>query len=352
MLAAGDLESVAKLLRQESEADQGGENMVGRIIVGLLISLFMALESGEFVVAIAAEYPTRPITLMVPWPAGGGADTAARILASIAEKKMGQPIVVVSRAGAGSQVGLNELAHQKPDGYYLGMPSLPALNTIILDPERKAAFNVDSFLPIINQVLDPGIIYVKAGSPYKTLKDLLEDAKKRPGEIRAATTGILGDDHLAILMLEEAANVKFRVVHFDGAATMLTGALGGQVDVAFDNVGTVALRIKAGELVCLGVMDHERSKFIPDIPTLRELGFPTMISSSTRGIMGPKGIPEPIVKKIQAVFLEAMKDPGHVEKMEKAGLAIKPMVGQEYTNYLLDLHEKCKHLVEAARRAQ
>jgi len=320
-------------------------------ILCLSISLFMVSGGGADSIP-AAEYPTRPITLMVPWPAGGGADTAARILASIAEKKMGQPIVVVSRAGAGSQVGLNELARQKPDGYYLGMPSLPALNTIILDPERKAAFSVDSFLPIINQVLDPGIIYVKAGSPYKTLKDLLEDAKKRPREIRAATTGILGDDHLAIMMLEEAADVRFRIVHFDGAATMLTGALGGQVDVAFDNVGTVATRIKSGELVCLGVMDHERSKFIPNIPTLSELGLPNIISSSTRGIMGPKGIPDPIVKKIQNVFLEAMKDPGHVEKMERAGLAIKPMVGQEYTKYFLDLHEKCKYLVEAIRRSQ
>jgi tripartite-type tricarboxylate transporter receptor subunit TctC len=114
----------------------------------------------------------------------------------------------------------------------------------------------------------------------------------------------------------------------------------------------VANRIKGGELVCLGVMDYERSKFIPDIPTLGEIGFPNIISSSTRGIMGPKGIPDPIVKKIQNVFLEAMKDPGHVEKMEKAGLAIKPMVGQEYTKYLLDLHEKCKYLVEAARKSQ
>jgi tripartite-type tricarboxylate transporter receptor subunit TctC len=133
---------------------------------------------------------------------------------------------------------------------------------------------------------------------------------------------------------------------------MLTGALGGQVDVAFDNVGSVAPRIKAGELVCLGVMDHERSKFIPNIPILKELGFPTIISSSTRGIMGPKGIPDPIVKKIQTVFLEAIRDPGHVEKMDKAGLAIKPMVGAEYTKYLLDLQERCKHLVEAAQKAR
>jgi len=325
--------------------------MKGKFFVVLVTTFFTAFGIGAAFV-MAAEYPTRPITLNVPWPAGGSADTGARILSAIAEKKMGQPIVVVNRAGAGSQVGLNELARQKPDGYYLGLPSLPALNTIILDPERKAAFNIDSFLPIINQVLDPGIIYVKAGSPYKTLKDLLEDAKKRPGEIRAATTGILGDDHLAILMVEEAASVKFRVVHFDGAAPMLTGTLGGQVDVAFDNVGSVAPRIKAGELVCLGVMDHERSKFIPTIPTLKELGLSNIISSSTRGIMGPKGIPDPIVKKIQTVFMEAIKDPGHVERMDKAGLAIKPLVGQEYTKYLMDLHERCKHLVEAAQKAR
>jgi tripartite-type tricarboxylate transporter receptor subunit TctC len=325
--------------------------MKGKRIAVLLTAAFVFSGIGGAFVQ-AAEYPTRPITLNVPWPAGGSADTGARILAAIAEKKMGQPIVVVNRAGAGSQVGLNELARQKPDGYYIGAPSLPALNTIILDPERKAAFNADSFLPIINQVLDPGIIYVKAGSPYKTLKDLLDDARKRPGEIRAATTGILGDDHLAILMVEEAAKVKFRIVHFDGAAPMLTGTLGGQVDVAFDNVGSVAPRIKGGELVCLGVMDYERSKFIPDIPALRELGFPTVISSSTRGFMGPKGIPDPIVKKIQTVFLESMKDPGHVEKMERAGLAIKPMVGQEYAKYYMDLHERCKQLVEAARKAQ
>jgi tripartite-type tricarboxylate transporter receptor subunit TctC len=325
--------------------------MTGKQNAVFLIAIFIFFGMAASLVQ-AAEYPLRPITLNIPWPAGGSADTGARILTAIAEKKMGQPIVVVNRAGAGSQVGLNELARQKPDGYYIGAPSLPALNTIILDPDRKAAFQVDSFVPIINQVLDPGIIYVKAGSPYKTLKDLLEGAKKRPGEIRAATTGILGDDHLAILMVEEAAKVKFRIVHFDGAAPMLTAALGGQVDVAFDNVGSVAPRIKGGELVCLGVMDPERSKFIPNIPTLKELGFPTIVSSSTRGIMGPKGIPEPIVKKIQAVFLEAMKDPGHVEKMEKAGLAIKPLVGQEYAKYYLDLHERCKQLVEAARKAQ
>jgi tripartite-type tricarboxylate transporter receptor subunit TctC len=314
--------------------------------------LVMVFSVSGAMASFAQDYPTKPITLMVPWAAGGGTDVGARILAAIAEKKVGQPIIVVNKVGAGSQVGMTELARAKPDGYYLGFASLPATNTIILDPERKAAFDVDSFLPIINQVLDPGLIWVKADSPYKSVKDLLDDAKKRPGQLRASTTGILGDDHLAILMMEKAAGVTFRIVHFEGGAQQFTATLGGQVDVSFDNVGSVVTKIRAGQVRGLAVMDKERSKFIPDVPTLSEVGFPNIISSSTRGIMGPKGIPDPVVKKIQDIFLTSMKEPDHVEKMEKVGLAIMPMLGAEYTKYFKELHETCKAYMEEARKAR
>ena len=300
--------------------------------------------------AQTSDYPTKPVILQVPWPAGGSTDVGARIVASIAEKKMGQPIVVTNRVGAGSQIGLTETARQKPDGYFLGFASLPALNTIILDPERKALFTLNSLVFIINQVIDPGIIWAKGDSPYKTLKDLLDDARKRPGEIRAATTGILGDDHLAILMLEEAAKVKFRIVHFDGGAQVFTATLGGQVDVAFGNVGDIGPKLKGTPFRILMVMDPQRSKFIPDVPTTAELGFPKIISSSSRGMFGPAGIPAPILKKLQTVFLEAMKDPEHLEKMDKAGLAVKPLVGEEYKKYVYDLQERIAPLVEIARK--
>jgi len=324
--------------------------MKGRIIFSLVQVLIVAFGMSAY--AQPPDYPVKPVTLQVPWPAGGATDVGARILAAIAEKKLGQPIVVVNRTGAGSQVGLTETARQKPDGYYIGFVSVPALNTIILDPERKATFDLDSFVPIINQVVDPGLIWVRADSPYRTLKDLIDDAKKRPGVVKASTTGILGDDHLAILMMEEAAGVKFRIVHFDGGAQQLTATLGGQVDVSFDNVGSVCPRVKAGQLRGLAVMDPERSKFLPDVSTTVELGYPTVISSSSRGVLGPKGIPESILMKIQAVFKEAMGEPEHVEKMEKAGLAIKPMLGDEYGRYLMNIHERCKRLVEAARKAR
>ena len=325
--------------------------MIVRVLFSLLIAAGSVL-GADFAGAQTGDYPVKPVMLQVPWPAGGSTDIGARIVAAIAEKKMGQPIVVANRGGAGSQIGLTETARAKPDGYTLGLGSFPALNTIVLDPERKALFGLDSLVYIVNQVIDPGIIWAKGDSPYKTLKDLLDDARKRPGEVRASTTGIMGDDHLALLMLEKAANVKFRIVHLDGSAPVFAAVLGGQVDVAFGNVGDIGLKMKGTPLRVLIVMDPQRSKFVPDVPTSGELGFPGLISSSTRGIFGPAGIPDPILKKIQTVFLDAMKNPDHVDKMDKAALAVKPLVGEEFKKYVYDLHQRIMPFMDAARQSK
>lgn len=322
--------------------------MKRRIIFSLIAGLIMALA----VSIHAADYPTKPIILMVAYAAGGETDIGARILAAIAEKELGQPIVVVNKGGAGGQVGWTDLAKQKPDGYTIGFVNPPALNSIILDPERKATFSLDHFVPIINQVVDPVCFYVKPESPYETFKDLLEDAKKRPGKITVTTTGIFSNEHLGILMLQDAAKIKFRIVHFDGSAQINTALMGGQIDVGVDNVGGAwASRVKAGQVRPLLVMDRERTKFYPNVPTTIEQGYPTVLMSSSRGIVGPKGIPEPIIKKLQAVFQKAMEDPQHMEKMDKAALAVKIMVGEKYGKYIKDLHETTKKLIEIARKA-
>jgi tripartite-type tricarboxylate transporter receptor subunit TctC len=322
--------------------------MISRIVTATIAAaLALGAATGN---AGAQSYPNRPVQLMVAFPAGGGTDIAARIVAAIAEKSLGQPIVVVNKGGAGGQVGWTELARQKPDGYYIGFINLPATNTVILDPDRKAIFTEKDFTPIINQVLDPGIIWVRADSPFKTLQDLIDGAKKSPNTIRAATTGILSDDHLAILMTEEAApGAVFRIVHLDGGATQFKEIMGGNVDVAFDNVGGVVRRVLSGEVRALAVMDNVRSKFLPDVPTTKELGYPTIVSSSTRGIAGPKGMAEPVLSKLRDVLKKAMDDPEHVEKLEAQGLAIKIMVGEEYAKYFADTHAQAKKYTEWAR---
>lgn len=310
-------------------------------------ALGLALSAGA---VLAQNFPDKPISLMVAFPPGGSTDIGARVLAGIAEKMIGQPIVVVNKGGAGGQVGWTELVRQKPDGYYIGFVNLPATNTAYLDPARQAIFNETSFTPIINQVLDPGLVWVAANSPFKNMKDVIDAAKKEPGKLRGATTGILSDDHLAILMLEEAApGVSFRLVHLAGGAPMLKETLGGNIDVAFDNVGSVVTQVKSGQVRALAVMDHERSKYLPDVPTMKELGYPTVISSSTRGIAGPKGMDPKIVAKIADTLEKAMKDPEHMKKLDDVGLAVKIMRGDEYQKYFTEIHNTSKRLVEWAK---
>jgi putative tricarboxylic transport membrane protein len=296
------------------------------------------------------DYPSRPVQLMVAYPAGGSTDVAARIVAAITEKELGQPIVVVNKGGAGGQVGWTELVRQKPDGYYIGFINLPATNTVILDPERKAIFTEKDFTPIINQVLDPGVIWVRADSPYKTVQDLIDVAKKSPNTIRTATTGILSDDHLAILMTEEAApGAVFRLVHLEGGAAQFKEIMAGNIDAAFDNVGSITTRVRSGEVRALAVLDDVRSKFLPDVPTMKEVGYPTVMSNSTRGIAGPKDMPAPIVNKLREVLKKAMENPEHVKKLEDQGIAIKIMVGEDYAKYFVETHGKAKKYTEWAR---
>lgn len=298
----------------------------------------------------AQAYPNRPITLIVAAPAGGTTDAGARVVASIAEKLFGQPIVIVNKGGAGGQVGWTELALAKPDAYTIGFVVLPGMNTQVLDPERAALFTENSFVPIINQVLDPGILWVKADSPFNTFADLVAAAQKSPGTIRASTTGLLSDDHLNILMTEEAApGVRFRIVHLDGSAGQLKETLGGNVDVSFDNVGGALKPIKAGQARALMVTDTVRSSFFPDVPTSVELGFPTIISSSTRGIVAPKGTPSEALTILTNVFSQAMADPEHNKRLEAQALTVKIMVGEEYVTYYRNAHEQARKYVASAK---
>jgi tripartite-type tricarboxylate transporter receptor subunit TctC len=302
--------------------------------------------------ALAQDFPRRSIQLIVATPPGGPTDVGARIVGSIVEKDIGQSVVIVNKPGAGSQLGLTELTRARPDGYTLGFIHMPGISTISLDPERKAAFTVDSFSLIINQVFDAGVIWVRADSPFRSLADLVAAAKKEPNKLTACTTGPLSDDHLAIMMLEEAANIRFRIVHFDGAAQQFTAILGGHVDVAFDNVGSVRKRAMAGEVRVLAVTDTQRSKLMPDTPSTAELGFPGVISSSTRGIAVPKGTPKPIQDYLVAALKKAMENPDHLKKMEDVGLEIRIMTGDDYQKYFADVHAKAKKYTEWAKKMQ
>ena len=163
------------------------------------------------------DYPNKPITIQIGFGAGGSSDVGVRLLADSLKKVIGQPVLAENKPGAGSQVMLTDFKNNaKPDGYTMALINIPQLQTIVFDPTRKALFSMKDFQPVANHVQDPGAVLVRKESPYKTLEDLLNDAKARPGQVKASTTGIGSDDHLAVLDVERRAKVKFNTIHSKG----------------------------------------------------------------------------------------------------------------------------------------
>ncbi len=280
----------------------------------------------------AGDFPNKPITFLIAFPAGGSSDVGARIVAALMEKDLGVPMQVVNKGGAGGQVGWTDLAMAKPDGYTIGGINLPHLPAIVVDPERKAVFKQEDIVPLVSQAVDPTQIAVAATSPWKTLKELVDDAKKRPKQIKAGIVGILNDDEVGYLLAAEAAGFEMQPVRFDGAAPAITALLGGHIDVTFCTVGDNFVQTKAGKIRPLAVMDKERTKkFFPDVPTMKELGYPEILSSSTRGFAAPKGVPEPILKKLEDSLVKAMKTQEHITKIEEAGQPVVIMGREEFT---------------------
>ena len=298
----------------------------------------------------AAAWPEKgkSITIIVGAAAGGGNDVAARLLAPLMEKDLGVPVQVVNKPGAGWQVGLTEVAQAKPDGYTIGYSPIPQAITIYLDEQRKAVFKGNSFQTLAMHVIDPGAVVVKADSPYKTFKEMVDAAKAKPESIKVSDTGILSDDNLAMLDLEQQSGAKFAAVHFEGGAPAMTALLGGHVDAQFANVGEVVTRVKAGEMRALAIFDKEESSFLPGVKTAAAQGY-NIISSSSRGIVGPAGMPKDVVTRLSQSILKGTKDEEHIKKMTESGFPLKYMDADGFRKYWDEMETQVKPLVPLAR---
>jgi tripartite-type tricarboxylate transporter receptor subunit TctC len=320
-----------------------------RIFMALVVSSMLSLvpllcgQPG----ASAADYPTKPISIMVGQAAGGSTDLGARVFASLLEKEFGQPVIVVNKPGGSQQVASNELIRLPADGHNLLFVNFPALNTVILQASRKAPFDLDDFEFIANQVKDQGVIVVKPGGPYKDCKDLIEDTKKRSGQVRIGLQGILTHSHFGALLLEREAGVKVRVVQqFEGSGAVAAAVMGGHIDAGIDRVGSYATKVQAGDLKAIAVLDTERSEFLPGVPSTTELGYPKWKTASSAGLLAKKGTPAPIVKKLEAAALKIMNDPEHVKKMTTMGQRLGIMGGAEYRKYAEEWHRVTKEMMD------
>jgi tripartite-type tricarboxylate transporter receptor subunit TctC len=305
-------------------------------------------------VAMAAEkpkdFPNRPVTIMVGFGAGGSSDVGVRVLAEALKKIIGQPVLVENKPGAGGQVMWTDFKNNaKPDGHTLALVNVPQLQTTVFDPTRKPAFTMKDFQVVANHVQDPGAIFVRTESPYKTLEDLLNDAKAKPGQIKASTTGIGSDDHLAVLDVQRKSNARFNIVHLVDTPTALKNVLGGHTDANFDNVGGFLPAVKAGQGRMLVIFDDKRFPDAADVPTAREKGI-DLVSSSTRGYVYPAGTPMEIVKYMEDSIKKAMDDPDHVKRMKEAGLSLKFMGVDEYAKFMETQNDRAKELISLYRK--
>ncbi len=323
-----------------------------RLVVLLAVSLLSGLFCSPFSQASTAktDFPIkgRTISLIVPFAAGGGTDVAARLLGNLMEKDLGVQVMIVNKPGAGSQVGVTALATAKPDGYTIGVTPFPHIMTCYLDPQRQAVFSRASFEPVGAFMVNPVISSVAAGSPHKSLKDVLEAAKANPGTIKAGTTGILGPSHLGLLQLQKVTGVKFAVVHFDGGAPQMTALLGGHIDLASNITPEVMGPSRAGQIRVLGVMDKRESPFLRGVPTLESQGYP-VVATSPVGISAPAGTPKEIVAILAASMKKAVATADWKSKMEELGFTTMEPDPGEYSVFWQETETQIKPLMDLAK---
>lgn len=301
-----------------------------------------ALLAGVWALAVLAgsaagqeSYPTRPITLVAPFPPGGVADLTARPVASALEKVFKNPVGVVNKTGAAGAVGMQYVATSRPDGYTL----LLALSSISIIPEadkifgRPPAFTVDQFAPIALVSADPTILVVRAESPWKTATELIEDAQKRSGQISYSSSGVYGTLHMAMTLLEHAANVKLRHVPYGGAGPALTAILGGHVDALASGPAVVLPHIKAGKLRALAGWGDKRVAALPEVPTFKELGFPDAEFYIWAGVFAPRATPEAVLARLRDAMRQAVSDPEFKSAMDKLETPVVFKQGEEFQRF-------------------
>jgi tripartite-type tricarboxylate transporter receptor subunit TctC len=289
----------------------------------------------RFAGAQDTAFPSRPVTLIVPFPAGGTADTVFRALAKATEPHLGQPVVVENRPGASATLGAAAVAQGKPDGYQIAVMHSAVLRLQLM---QKTTYNALTDLTPIIQVsaLDVGMV-VRADSPYKTFKDFIEDARKRPGRVSYGTNGTATSQNLALVTLAAQEGVQLNHVPYKGDAEATVALLGGHIDAQAG--GTIlGNMVDGGKARWLAVFSDRRLKKWPDAPTLFDLGYKIPASSPT-GLIGPANMPAPVVKKLHDAFRAGLNDAGTVKALEANAMDVYYKDGPAYAKLIRESYD-------------
>ena len=291
-----------------------------KIAVCLLMGFFLVGSSLTDSTAGAAEYPTRAITLIVPYPAGGVTDLGARVLADAMEKHLKQPVVVMNKVGGGSTIGGYAVASAKPDGYTLGFfpiaPNIPEAFEFL----QGAPYSSADLTPISGVITPFMTVTSKEDAPWNSFKELIEYAKKNPG-VKMGSTGKQTIQYMFSATLNRTEKTGFSIIPFSGDSTNLAALLGGHIQAAIIDYSAISSLVDAKKLKALAVVTTKRADFAPNVPTVEELGYPSRFLSVI-GVAGPKGLPEEIVKKIDDVIAKICTEPEFRTKLRNTALGI------------------------------
>ena len=290
---------------------------------------FVAITTGIHRNAEAADYPARPITLIVPYPAGGGNDVIARLVAAKMSQNLGQPIVIENRGGAGSTIGTRDAARSAPDGYTL----LIATSSLAINPSLypDAAYDPKKdFAPIGLIATSPNFVLVNPTVPAHSVAELIALAKKDPGKLDFASTGTGTSTHLAAALFAMMADVKFTAVPYKGVAPAITDLLGGHVALMFCPMASVVGQVRGGNLRAIAVTGAKRSPLFPDVPTVAEAGLPGYAAELHYGLVAPAGTPPEAIAKLNAALNNALADGDIRQRLAADGTEVLPGTPEAY----------------------
>ncbi len=280
------------------------------------LSLALAAER-----AFAQAYPARNVTIVVPFPPGGQADLAARPVALKLQELFGKPVIVDNRGGAGGAIGNAAVARAEPDGYTL----LMALSSLAVLPEadrlfgRPAQYEVSQLVPVARVLADPTLLAVNAAAPWKSVQELVEDAKQRPGLIPYGSSGSYGTLHVSMEMFTANADIKLAHIPYRGAAPALTDLLSGEIKALASAPGVLKQHVDAGAIRVLANFGAQRIASFPQAATFQELGYKDVEFYIWAGLFAPAKTPEPIVKQLREGMRQTMGDPQVTKTFDSAG---------------------------------
>lgn len=298
--------------------------------------------------AQAQDFPNKPIRLVVPFAAGGPADTIARAVAERMQGIVKQPMVIDNRAGAGGAVGTKTVAQAEPDGYTIGISTAGAL-AISVSMQEAIGYDPRKDLQALTLAASvPELLVVGKNVPVKSLPELLALAKAKPNSLNYASSGAGSMPHLAGELLKQYGKVEMAHVPYRGAAPAVTDLLAGQVDLMFMDIAVLLPHVQVGTIKAVAIGSAKRSDSLPELPTTAELGLPQVVADNWYGIVAPPKTPQPIVQKLHAALMEALKSPEVKEKLALQGAVVVGNTPEEFAAYIRSEIDKWAEVVKAA----